>query len=87
MARYRVWFNTPTIAPARIIKVDECWVVQEKDLGSQTAPGVKIQTEVSFVTGPPGSTPQGWAECEGQAYRDGQTNEIVIRPLVTTSHL
>ena len=75
MAKYRVWFNA-----MRPVGADG-WIVQEKDMGLQSAPGVTIQTEITFVTGLPGSTPQGWAECEGQASRDGQTNFIVIRPL------
>jgi hypothetical protein len=85
MAKYRVWFNTKRLPPQGIANPLDLhrdgWCVQEKDMGLQTAPGVTIHTEISFVTGSPGSTPQGWAECEGQASRDGQTNFIVIRPL------
>jgi hypothetical protein len=84
MAKYRVWFNRQKAAPGRVMDAlweSDSWVVQEKDMGLQTAPGVTIQTEVSFVTGLFAETPQGWAECEGQASRDGQSNFIVIRPL------
>jgi hypothetical protein len=84
MAKYRVWFNRQKAARGCVMDASwksDWWVVQEKDMGLQTAPGVTIQTEVSFVTGRPGETPQGWAECEGQASRNGQSNFIVIRPL------
>jgi len=78
MAKYRIWYNT--LFDKRKVAPNP-WLVQEGQQPHVEAPGVTIQTEVSFVTGPPGSTPQGWAECEGQASRDGQSNFIVIRPL------
>lgn len=79
MAKYRVWFNA--LNSNRIAEREPRWVVQSEDMGLQTAPGVSLLVPGTFVTGPAGSTPQGWCECEGQAFRDGKTNFVVIRPL------
>lgn len=79
MAKYRVWWNRKPDMP--FPKPDSNankWVVEE-GTAAIFADSVRIQTGVSFVKGPEGSTPQGWAECEGQASMDGTTNTVVIR--------
>jgi hypothetical protein len=56
--KFLIWFN-------RGARPEEAWVILDPTGSERRAAEVTVVGQATFVLGPEGSCPQGWAEVEG----------------------